>query len=94
MQYLIFNLGMARELCCDNVEFYLMMSAKASFQTQDFQHMQFPAKMYIDYIRVYQRSGVSNGIGCDPPNRPTANYITKYIILSFLLPTGSNTPLN
>ena len=56
---------------------YLMTFATAGFQAQDFAHLEFPAKMYIDYIRVYQRSGLQNAIGCDPPNRPTAAYINK-----------------
>ncbi|THV05200.1 glycoside hydrolase family 16 protein [Dendrothele bispora CBS 962.96] len=49
------------------------------FQRQDYQHMQFPAKMYIDYVRVYQRDGVKDGLTCDPPNRPTADYIQRHI---------------
>ncbi|KAI0284022.1 glycoside hydrolase family 16 protein [Russula aff. rugulosa BPL654] len=57
----------------------LNLGMAPSFQTQDFQHMQFPSEMYIDYIRVYQRSDVSNGVGCSPPNRPTANYINSHI---------------
>ncbi|KAH9997835.1 glycoside hydrolase family 16 protein [Russula vinacea] len=61
--YLIFNLGMA-----------------PSFQQQDFAHMVFPSRMLIDYIRVYQRSDVSsNGIGCNPPARPTTNYINQHL---------------
>ena len=52
--------------------------ALASFQEQDWMHLQFPAKMYIDYVRVYQRSDVSDGTTCDPPNYPTADYISKY----------------
>ncbi|KAI0269875.1 glycoside hydrolase family 16 protein [Gloeopeniophorella convolvens] len=50
-----------------------------SFQKQDFVHMEFPSQMLIDYVRVYQRSDVSNGIGCDPPNRPTADYINRHM---------------
>ncbi|KAJ7684422.1 glycoside hydrolase family 16 protein [Mycena polygramma] len=49
------------------------------FQHQDFKHMAFPAKMLIDYVRVYQPSGVNNGMTCDPPDRPTADYIAKHI---------------
>lgn len=49
-----------------------------SFQQQDFMHLQFPSKMYIDYVRVYQRSDAP-GIGCDPSNRPTANYIQSHL---------------
>jgi hypothetical protein len=55
----------------------LMMSLTASFQEQDFAHMKFPSKMYIDYIRVYQRDDVEDGVTCNPPNRPTADYINK-----------------
>ncbi|KAK7024037.1 beta-glucan synthesis-associated protein SKN1 [Favolaschia claudopus] len=50
-----------------------------SFQHQDFQHMQFPAQMLIDYVRVYQQPGTKNGVTCDPPNRPTANYIAQHL---------------
>lgn len=35
--------------------------------------------MYIDYVRVYQRDDVENGVGCDPDTRPTADYIQKYV---------------
>jgi len=50
-----------------------------SFQEQDFAHMKFPSKMYIDYIRVYQRDDVEHGVTCNPPNRPTTNYINKHL---------------
>ncbi|KAJ7611703.1 glycoside hydrolase family 16 protein [Roridomyces roridus] len=50
-----------------------------SFQHQDFKHMVFPAEMQIDYVRVYQQPGVKNGVTCDPPNRPTANYINNHL---------------
>ena len=58
---------------------YLIMNLgiSASFSTVDFDHLEFPAKMYVDYIRVYQRSGVSEGVGCNPSHHPTANYIVK-----------------
>jgi beta-glucanase (GH16 family) len=64
-----------------NEPMYLILNLgmAPSFQTQDFQHMQFPSKMYVDYIRVYQRSDVSNGVGCNPPTHPTADYINKHI---------------
>jgi len=53
----------------------------ASFQEQDFMHLQFPSEMRVDYVRVYQREGIQNGVTCDPPNRPTATYINKYVPL-------------
>ncbi|KAG1751980.1 glycoside hydrolase family 16 protein [Suillus occidentalis] len=40
----------------------------------DFENLQFPATMLIDYVRVYQPSNAHN-IGCDPPEFPTATYI-------------------
>ena len=35
--------------------------------------------MYIDYVRVYQRSDVKNGVGCNPPSHPTTDYINRYV---------------
>jgi len=57
----------------------LNLGMAPSFQTQDFGHMVFPAHMYIDYIRVYQRSDVTNGVGCNPPSHPTTNYINSHL---------------
>ncbi len=49
-----------------------------SFQHANFANLVFPSQMYIDYVRVYQREGVENGFTCDPPARPTKDYIQKY----------------
>jgi hypothetical protein len=49
------------------------------FQAQDFKHMVFPAQMLIDYVRVYQPPGLNDAMTCDPPNRPTADYIARYV---------------
>ena len=50
----------------------------AGFQKQDFEHLTFPARMYVDYVRVYQRDDVGvEGTSCDPPSRPTKDYIQK-----------------
>jgi beta-glucanase (GH16 family) len=57
----------------------LNLGLAPSFQAQDFMHMQFPSEMYIDYVRVYQREGIPNGLTCDPPNRPTADYINNHL---------------
>ncbi|KAF7304956.1 Glycoside hydrolase family 16 protein [Mycena kentingensis (nom. inval.)] len=48
------------------------------FQKQDFEHMVFPAEMQIDYVRVYQQSGQKDALTCDPPNYPTADYISGH----------------
>ncbi|KIM89080.1 glycoside hydrolase family 16 protein [Piloderma croceum F 1598] len=54
------------------------MGLSSSFQKQDWKHLEFPSKMYIDYIRVYQRDDVTNGVGCSPSSYPTENYINKH----------------
>jgi len=43
----------------------------------DFENIQLPATMSVDWIRVYQPSDARN-IGCDPPDFPTAEYIKTY----------------
>ncbi|KAA1469787.1 glycoside hydrolase family 16 protein [Dentipellis sp. KUC8613] len=50
-----------------------------SFQHQDFKHLQFPSQMFIDYVRVYQDPDVDNGVGCNPPNYPTTDYINNHL---------------
>ncbi|KIJ62624.1 glycoside hydrolase family 16 protein [Hydnomerulius pinastri MD-312] len=57
----------------------LNLGLAPSFQEQDFMHMQFPSAMYVDYVRVYQREGVLNGVTCDPPNYPTSAYINSHL---------------
>jgi beta-glucanase (GH16 family) len=49
-----------------------------SFETVDLANLDFPAYMRIDYIRVYQLPGSDASVGCDPEDRPTAEYIAKY----------------
>ncbi|KAH6906184.1 beta-glucan synthesis-associated protein [Coprinopsis sp. MPI-PUGE-AT-0042] len=51
------------------------------FQPIQFNDLDYPSKMRVDYVRVYQREGVSRreGLNCDPKNRPTADYIKKHI---------------
>lgn len=44
----------------------------------DFENIQLPATMSVDWIRVYQPPDARN-IGCDPPDFPTANYIDTYL---------------
>ena len=47
-----------------------------NFQTVDFSNLAFPSEMLIDYVRVYQRS--DGKMGCDPSDRPTADYIAAH----------------
>ena len=48
---------------CGWVGQYLILNLgmSPSFQAQDFQHLQFPSQMFVDYVRVYQRDGVDGG---------------------------------
>ncbi|KAH8107387.1 glycoside hydrolase family 16 protein [Phellopilus nigrolimitatus] len=59
---------------------YIVMNLgmSPSWEAQDFAHLVFPSKMYIDYVRVYQRSDVKDGVTCDPPNHPTTDYINAH----------------
>lgn len=51
--------------------------AIANWQAIDLSTLTFPAEMLIDYVRVYQRKDSVN-IGCNPPDYPTADYITRH----------------
>ncbi|THG98260.1 hypothetical protein EW145_g7457, partial [Phellinidium pouzarii] len=57
----------------------LNLGMSPSFEAQDFAHLVFPSKMYIDYVRVYQRSDVKEGVTCNPSHHPTADYINAHI---------------
>ena len=46
------------------------------FVIPDFENLQFPTTMRVDWIRVYQDPNMIN-IGCDPPDFPTKAYIDK-----------------
>ena len=62
----------------------------AGFQPIDLNDLVFPAAMYIDYVRVYQREGAP-GIGCSPDDYPTEDYINKYELLLFYFDSGELT---
>ncbi|CAE6396751.1 unnamed protein product [Rhizoctonia solani] len=49
-----------------------------NFGAIDFEHLQFPTWLLVDWIRVYQPKGKRN-VGCDPEDFPTSSYINKYI---------------
>ncbi len=56
----------------------LNLAISSGFGAIDWANLQFPGKMLIDYVRVYQPQGQVN-IGCDPDDFPTQNYINKHI---------------
>ncbi|EEB07359.2 glucosidase [Schizosaccharomyces japonicus yFS275] len=44
-----------------------------------FHRLQFPAKLYIDYVRIYQDPEHTNmHVTCDPPGYPTTKYIAAH----------------
>ncbi|KAI5478155.1 glycoside hydrolase family 16 protein [Pseudohyphozyma bogoriensis] len=53
------------------------LGMSTSFTTVDVDSLTFPAKMRIDYIRVYQPADQIN-VGCDPALYPTADYISNH----------------
>ncbi|KAF7968462.1 hypothetical protein HWV62_30551 [Athelia sp. TMB] len=59
---------------------YIIMNLGLSpgFQRQDWKHLVFPTSIYVDYVRVYQRDDVKDGVGCDPASHPTADYINNH----------------
>lgn len=48
------------------------------FQKVDFANLPLPAKLSVDYIRVYQRDDQPDRISCDPPDHPTSKYIHQH----------------
>lgn len=50
-----------------------------NFQQIQFNDLTYPSKMRVDYVRIYQREGVRDGLTCNPPNRPTTDYINRHI---------------
>ncbi|KAG8956785.1 hypothetical protein FRC04_000263 [Tulasnella sp. 424] len=49
-----------------------------NFGPIDFAQLQFPARFYIDYVRVYQPKDQIN-VGCSPDAFPTEKYIQEHI---------------
>jgi len=57
----------------------LNLAVSTSFQKVDYAALQLPAEFRIDYVRVWQRKGLSNDYrSCDPPKHPTADYINRH----------------
>ncbi|KDN37556.1 hypothetical protein RSAG8_10073, partial [Rhizoctonia solani AG-8 WAC10335] len=49
-----------------------------NFGAIDWDHLDFPTWMLVDWVRVYQPKG-SRNVGCDPEDYPTAEYINTFI---------------
>jgi len=60
---------------------YLIMNLAMApnFEEPDYVNLPLPATMRIDYVRIYQREDVREGVTCNPRNRPTTDYIERHI---------------
>ena len=56
----------------------------SNFGFVDLNHLTFPTKMRVDYIRVYQHKDKIK-IGCDPEDFPTQAYINECVVVPFLV---------
>ena len=56
----------------------LNLAISSGFGFVDWDNLEFPGKMLIDYVRVYQPKGQIN-VGCDPDDFPTSDYINRHI---------------
>lgn len=56
----------------------LNLGISNKFQIVEWEKLNFPAKMYIDYVRIYQKEGKTN-VGCSPKDRPTEDYINRHL---------------
>ncbi|KAF9462094.1 glycoside hydrolase family 16 protein [Collybia nuda] len=54
------------------------LGMSTNFGDVDIEHLTFPTKMRVDWIRVYQPKDAIN-VGCDPKDFPTQAYINQYI---------------
>lgn len=55
----------------------LNLALSDGFQKVLWNEVAFPARMRVDYIKVYQRQGEER-VGCDPDDHPTARYIERH----------------
>jgi hypothetical protein len=55
------------------------LAISLNFGFVDFENLEFPATMSVDYVRVYQPKDAIN-TGCDPKEYPTAAYIETYVV--------------
>lgn len=63
-----------------NEPMYILFNLGISpaFGAIEFKKLKFPAKMRVDWVRVYQPVGSPNNIGCSPPQYPTESYIRDH----------------
>ena len=52
------------------------LGMSSSFVQIDYDNLVFPAKMRVDYVRVYQEADKYN-VGCDPEDFPTSEFTSS-----------------
>ncbi|GAA5825917.1 hypothetical protein JCM5353_004553 [Sporobolomyces roseus] len=53
------------------------LAISKAFQEPDFENLEFPGVLRVDYIRVYQKG--TPKLGCDPADHPTSDYISRHM---------------
>lgn len=59
------------------------LGLSSGFQAIYFDEIRFPARMRVDYVRLYQKASEEPKLSCDPPDHPTAKYINDHADLYF-----------
>lgn len=70
------NVG-RRDISKEPMTIIMNLGLSNSWTYIDWPALNFPSKMRIDYVRVYQPSG-ANSVTCDPQDYPTYDYIEKH----------------
>ncbi|KAG0146830.1 hypothetical protein CROQUDRAFT_43782 [Cronartium quercuum f. sp. fusiforme G11] len=68
----------ARPVSMEPMYVILNLGISNKFQIIEWEKLKFPATMYVDYVRIYQKDGHTN-IGCSPKNMPTEDYINRHL---------------
>lgn len=69
----------ARQISEEPMSLILNLGISNSWTWIDWEHMQFPAVMRVDYVRWYQKKGEENLVTCDPPGFETTQYIKEHM---------------
>ncbi|KAF9481835.1 glycoside hydrolase family 16 protein [Pholiota conissans] len=68
----------ARSVPQEPMYIIINLGMSKNFGNIDFDHLQFPNRLLVDYVRVYQDAQSIN-IGCNPESFPTEDYINQYL---------------
>lgn len=59
--------------------FIVNLALSSGFGWVSWDKLTFPAKLKVDYLRLYQAPGKEN-VGCDPKSHPTKDYIDRHML--------------